>query len=194
MSRGSPGGPRRLDYPVVVSTLALIVAVATGTAYALRDNSSDIVNNSIRSVDVKNDALTAVDINENTLGYPTRLRPGQVVRGVLGARDNVGTSLGSITAFGTIPAKNGQVLHDGNVVVAGGSDSGEASCTGSSATPTAPKGVVCVYLTDSHNAVNIRGLGLYPVLGNYWGFRIAWEPTTQNQLSYVEGVWAFKAP
>jgi hypothetical protein len=190
-------GPRQRwgsNYSVVASTLALLTALATGAAYALTVTSSDIVNDTIRSVDVKQNALTAKDIDEATLGYPRRLKSGQTVRGVIGNRDNVGTSLGSITALATIPAANDQALGDGNVVVAGGSDSGDASCDGSTSTPTAPKGVVCVYLAHTSNATNIRGLGIlnHP-FASLWGFRIAWEPTAVNQLSYVEGVWAFTA-
>ena len=183
------------DYSLLLSTIALVVAIGTGTAYALRVNSSDIVDDTIRSIDVRDDTLTNVDINEGTLGYPKQLRRGQTVRGVIGARDNVGTSLGSIVAVASIPAAHPQGLSNPRVVVAGGADNAEATCNGGVPNPTAPKGFVCIYPVHTSNAANIRGLSMRdPPFGILWGFRLAWEPTVANQLSLVEAVWAYQAP
>jgi hypothetical protein len=69
----------RLTYSNVTATLALFVAVAGGTAFAVdKITSHDIANNSIRSVDLKNrkgvrgkdvkpNSLTGREINEGTL-------------------------------------------------------------------------------------------------------------------------------
>ena len=185
----------RLDYPHVVSTLALVISVVTGSAYALSVNSGDIVDDTIRSRDVKNQDLTTKDIQEQSLLFPTHsgsIKPGQTVRGVIGARDNVGSSASSVTAFASLPAPNYQLLHDNNVVVNNGSDETSNQCKGTAFNPTAPKGVVCVYTITSSNATNIRGLGMqeFPI-GTASGFRIAWEPTAANALTAVEAVWAF---
>jgi hypothetical protein len=71
----------RLTYANVISTLALFVALGTGTAYAthLVVRSSDVVNDTLLSEDLKNgaavkgkdvvlDSLRGPDIKESTLG------------------------------------------------------------------------------------------------------------------------------
>jgi septal ring-binding cell division protein DamX len=77
-----PGGTRirrHLNYANVTATLALVLAIASGAAYAVdKIHSRDIANNSVRSADLKNrkgvkakdvkpDSLTGRDINEHTL-------------------------------------------------------------------------------------------------------------------------------
>lgn len=69
----------KLNYPNVTATLALVVALGTGGAYAAGEiGSSEIENNSIRSADLKNrkavaardvrrDGLTGNQIKERTL-------------------------------------------------------------------------------------------------------------------------------
>ncbi len=61
---------RHLTYANVTATLALLLAVGGGAAYAVeRINSHDIVNGSIRSVDLKNHkAVRGVDVERNSLG------------------------------------------------------------------------------------------------------------------------------
>jgi hypothetical protein len=72
---------KRLTYANVVSTLAVFLFLTTGTAYAthLIVNSSDVVDESlvsadlkngsaVKSADVVNDNLTGADIREGTLG------------------------------------------------------------------------------------------------------------------------------
>jgi hypothetical protein len=60
---------RHLTYANVTATLALLLAVGGGTAYAVdRINSHDIVNGSIRSVDLRNHkAVRGVDVQPNSL-------------------------------------------------------------------------------------------------------------------------------
>lgn len=60
---------RHLTYANVTATLALLLAVGGGAAYAVdRINSRDVVNGSLRSVDLKNHrAVRAVDVSRNAL-------------------------------------------------------------------------------------------------------------------------------
>jgi hypothetical protein len=71
----------RLTYANVISTLALFLVLGTGTAYAthLVVNSSDVVNESlvsgdlknglaVKSADITNESVTGADVNEGTLG------------------------------------------------------------------------------------------------------------------------------
>jgi hypothetical protein len=183
----------RFDYPHVASTLALVIAISTGAAFAINVTSDDIVDNTIRSIDVRQDALSDKDINEGSLGFPKSFTKGQLYRGVIGARDNVGSSTGSVTAVATIPADPGLIFNDTRVEVKGGSDD-QGRCKGTFLNPVAPQGVVCVYPGHIANATNIRGLGTEDLpLGVFFGFRIAWEPTAANALTLVEATWAVRA-
>ena len=64
----------RLTYANVVATLALVIAVAGGTAYAANTVlSTDIVNDQVYSADVRNDTLaggglTAADLRNGSVG------------------------------------------------------------------------------------------------------------------------------
>ncbi len=60
---------RHLTYANVTATVALLLAVGGGAAYAVdRINSRDVVNGSIRSVDLKNHrAVRGVDVKHNGL-------------------------------------------------------------------------------------------------------------------------------
>jgi hypothetical protein len=60
---------RHLTYANVTATLALLLAISGGAAYAVdRINSHDVVNGSIRSVDLKNrKAVRGIDVRRNSL-------------------------------------------------------------------------------------------------------------------------------
>jgi hypothetical protein len=79
---------RHLSYANIAATLALLFTIAGGAAYAVdRINSHDILNGSIRSVDLKNrKAVRGTDIKPNSLtGRQVdegTLRPGPIARAV----------------------------------------------------------------------------------------------------------------
>lgn len=57
-----------LTYANVTSTLALVIAVAGGTAYAADTiGSIDVIDNSLRSVDLKNNDVRSVDVRSEEL-------------------------------------------------------------------------------------------------------------------------------
>jgi hypothetical protein len=81
----------RLSYANVVATFALFVALG-GTSYAvLRVDSSDVVDNSLRSKDVRNNALHSRDIRDRTI----RARDVH--------RDSLGAGVIKESAIGTVP-------------------------------------------------------------------------------------------
>jgi hypothetical protein len=59
---------RRLTYANVMSTIAAFVALGGSSYAALRIDSADISNNSLRGVDVRNRTLGERDIQSNALG------------------------------------------------------------------------------------------------------------------------------
>ena len=58
----------RLTYANVTATLALVIAVAGGTAYAADTiGSDDVINNSLASVDFKNNQVASADVRDDKL-------------------------------------------------------------------------------------------------------------------------------
>lgn len=59
----------RLTYANVMSTLAVVLILGTGTAYAAGSiGSRQVIDNSLRSIDIRNDNLTGTDTRNGTLG------------------------------------------------------------------------------------------------------------------------------
>jgi hypothetical protein len=106
----------RFTYANVVSTVALVAALGTGTAYAANTiGSVDIIDGAVAHVDLAGDAvagdrvvdhsLTLVDLSgadvQTTVGLP-RLKPGRCVTstiGVTGARPGQFAALSPLTAL-----------------------------------------------------------------------------------------------
>ena len=58
-----------LTYANVMSTIAVVAMLSTGTAYAAaRIGSADVINDSLRSVDIKDSTLTGADIGSDRVG------------------------------------------------------------------------------------------------------------------------------
>ncbi len=81
----------RLTYANVTSTLALFLVLVTGTAYAshLVVRSTDVVNDTLVSDDLKNgEAVTSADVVNGTLGggdlQPNTLTGGKILESTLG--------------------------------------------------------------------------------------------------------------
>lgn len=75
----------RLTYANVASTLALLFALGTGGAYAANTiGSSDIIDESIQSVDLKNGQVKGADIASNSI-TSNRIYPGSVTNTDIGA-------------------------------------------------------------------------------------------------------------
>jgi len=93
---------RHLSYANVISTLALLIAVAGGTAYAVdKINSRDVVNASLKSVDLKNHrGVRDVDVKRNTL-TGRQIREGTLKTGSIAkvGGNQAGTCRLSATGF-----------------------------------------------------------------------------------------------
>jgi hypothetical protein len=75
----------RLTYANVASTLALLFALGTGGAYAANTiGSSDIIDESIQSVDLKNGQVKGADIAGNSI-TSNRIYPGSITNSDIGA-------------------------------------------------------------------------------------------------------------
>src|ERR687896_304472 len=85
---------QRLTYANVMATVAVFIALGGSSYAALRIDSGDIANNSVRSVDVRNRTISERDVKRNALGGRSirESRLGRVPR----ARD--ADRLGGLTA------------------------------------------------------------------------------------------------
>jgi hypothetical protein len=71
---------------------------------------------------------------------------------------------------------------------------GPGPCHGTLNVPTAPAGKVCIYITNSDNAVNLNGYSIMPGNGgSRYGFKLLWD-ASGNGDTFVDGVWAYRYP
>ena len=98
----------------------------------------------------------------------------------------------------------GNHINDGDVFIvvstAGGGGSpptttdGPGPCNGTVKLPTAPRGKVCIYVTQSDNAVNLNGYSIMPGAGGSpYGFKLLWD-AGGNGDTFVDAVWAYRYP
>lgn len=80
----------KMTYANVASTLALVLVIGGGGAAAAAAlvpknsvGSKHIINNSVKSIDIKNDNLTGTDINESSLGPVPSALQADVADGVV---------------------------------------------------------------------------------------------------------------
>jgi hypothetical protein len=88
----------RLTYANVTATIALFVALG-GTAYAAATiGSDDVIDNSLRSEDIKNETLRGGDLATNTIGstriIDDTLTADDIKNGTIGSSDIAANSLG----------------------------------------------------------------------------------------------------
>jgi hypothetical protein len=197
--------------------------IATGAVNSRTILDAGILNRDIRTAAVNSRVLSDggvgyVDIAssaKNTLQNAS-IRSGVTVRGVIGGdfegftataggpcEDNCDWGVDASLPF---PAPVG--LDDSHVLVDTslcGSDcpgisadstesTGASVCDGTLDLPTAPAGVVCIYVAGSANALELAGYSIRPGTGvSKYGFKLKWVSTTDDD-SFVDAVWAYKAP
>ncbi|MDX6591865.1 MAG: hypothetical protein QOJ13_1061 [Gaiellales bacterium] len=67
-------------------------------------------------------------------------------------------------------------------------------CTGTVQNPTAPKGIVCIYVLGGDNAANVSGYSVVPGAGgSKYGFKLKWD-SVENGDSFIDAVWAYQYP
>jgi hypothetical protein len=136
--------------------------------------------------------------------------PGSLLRGAVGADFDSQLPPGGLVGadFGvdvSLPKRAGNALGDNDVYIAlrwrngGGqtkpttSDT-NAGCTGTLASPTAPRGKVCIYVAGGDNAANVSGYSVRPGTGqSRYGFKLKWD-AVQNGDTFIDAVWAYRYP
>ncbi len=76
----------------------------------------------------------------------------------------------------------------------GAAGDGNAACSGSISTPTAPPGQVCIYRQTSSNSLDLRG---FPAPLGDRGFQVVWSADGFNSIGNdftVYATWAYTAP
>jgi hypothetical protein len=165
---GSQAGLRRhLSFANVASALALFAALGGGSAMALSGGGG-------------------------ATQTKAKLPSGTVVRGVVGGTDHTSADPGGVRALASLPrgARLPAGATDTAVTVEDGDDDAEHNCAGSSPAPTAPRGVVCIYVQNAVGADQIDG---QVIPGVRFGFILDWRPGASTQ-SRVEATWAYKVP
>ena len=148
---------RRPSYPEVVSTLALVVALSTGGAYAAdKVGTAQLKNNAVTSAKIKNGTVAGADLQSGVRrqlasGQPgASLRSGTKLSGTIYEYDHADAAGGYLTANIDLGGPARVPLTDATANFAPDDDpltlDDDASCTGTFANPTAPVGRVCVYV------------------------------------------------
>ena len=122
---------------------------------------------------------------------PQRLAPlerGETIRGVVAVAGG-DAKQASGAAGVSFPVAAPRAIDSSHVDVDSLEES-EDRCTGSARNPTAPEGVVCVYLRYSTGVDQVRGVGAPNPSGSRYGFGLAWLTTGSGQHA-VSGTWAY---
>ena len=214
---------RRPSGATLIAVVALFVALGgTGyAAFSLPKNSvgsKQLKNNAVTTSKIKNRAVTAGKINTSGLTVPNAshanrannainstnatnattaatangqgtLASGKTEIGIIGGEfQNGPTAVSPMAIAVTFPLLAPVALSGSNIEVAP-----TASCTGSTANPTAAAGFVCIYPDVIVGAAGISGdTGVNG--DKKLGFELDWETTTANQQSSVRAEWAYTAP
>jgi len=133
--------------------------------------------------------------------------PGATIRGAVGGDYEAETALGDWGLDVTLPVPARNDLGDTDVTVnidscqesAGqmcpeNSDFNENDCDGTPEAPTAPAGVLCIYVSGADNAENVRGYSvLFDGGASPYGFKLLWDNLHAGD-TFVDATWAYTAP
>jgi hypothetical protein len=137
------------------------------------------------------------------------LPSGQTISGVIGG-DYHNFDAAQSVDFGvneTLPLRATAALLDGDVsvnVAGQQQDAGQtpatttdtsAGCSGTPASPTAPAGDVCIYVSGADGAQNLSGYSAtFGASGVPFGFKLKWDASGTAGDSFVDATWAYTAP
>ena len=163
------------------------------------------VANAVNATNADNAALLDGVASSGFYAYGSSIPSGTRVQGAFGYQDvNDGTgAAGAFTSESVSfpvpapdPLTDAEVGFTPAVAAIAGNDDEDASCTGTTANPTAPPGKVCVYPTtttqiaaDSADATQLAGTGGG---GSTFGFGI--DSSATGSAANFHGVWAYTAP
>lgn len=134
--------------------------------------------------------------------------PGKTIRGAVGGDYEAQAALQDWGLDTTLPMPARNALADGDVTaniascqVSAGqvcpttSDIAEhADCNGTPTAPTAPAGVLCIYVSGADNAQNVRGDSvIFGTGASPYGFKLLWD-TVHTGDTFVDATWAYTAP
>lgn len=134
--------------------------------------------------------------------------PGQTIRGAVGGDYNAESALADWGLDMTLPVPARNNLSDDDVTVnidsceAGAgqacpttSDNDEnPDCDGTPEAPTAPAGVLCIYVSGADNAEDVRGHSvLFGTGASPYGFKLVWDNVHTGD-TFVDATWAYTAP
>ena len=171
------------------------------------------VNNISASRTAKPNTLLALDakgtVAASAIPMQTKLRPNQTVRGVIGGTFTATANRQTFGATASIwPAAPKGILIETTGI--GLTPSENPFCEGDVNRPTAPQGLLCIYLANEQ-FLNVSqdctpgpfpnctsGEGVYrvawdPINGSQNGFAITWENATPGRTA-LYGTWAYTAP
>lgn len=173
----------KLTYANVVSTLALFLALAGGTAVA---------QTLITGAGIRDGSITGRDLKQGTATQPD-LRRGEQVIGGFSVDAHASGAKQDFAQFIPLGARSPRRIDTPDVMIDG---EGSESCSGSLARPSAPRGKLCLYVYGSSNVdegeIEIAQLeGLRAVEDR--GFSLGFTSTGAGD-AYIQGVWAYRAP
>jgi hypothetical protein len=209
-------------YAVVTSTIALVIALSGGTAYAAGlITSSDIANGGVKRADLHKGAVNSGKVADGSLRKGD-FKPGQLPTGPTGP---AGPLLDTLPTGRTLRGTFGLYGH-GNVdsgleaasqgisfplplsadpsakVVQSGTASSPPECPGTAAAPEAAPGWLCIYENRAQNqrsggypTVSKPGSGGGPSSGRFGASLIVQGQAAGTDWFYwSEGTWAVTAP
>jgi hypothetical protein len=204
----------------IAAAVAVISLTGVGSAVAshLVVRSSDIVDFTIRNVDLATGAVNSRVIRNGSIGRSdlssflqgqlqfATVPSGRTIRGAVGGDFDAAANLTDWGVVVSLPAAARNALGDNDVyvnVALWSTGDGQTQptttdtnvgCTGTLAAPTAPAGKVCIYVAGGDNATDLNGYSVRPGTGrSRYGFKLSWTNATPGD-TFIDAVWAYHAP
>lgn len=206
-------------YADVAATLALVLALGTGGAYAAgKITGKQIAKNTITSSNIKNGTIQKVDLSPTVGTVGPAGAPGQTGPRGFSAWDAIPhgqTVTGRIYNTGVATAASQEFVENVNLPgiaptaldtthvnfapdsYAATTDD-DSTCTGSYAAPTAPPGKVCIYADPSNsgsvsNLQSVQGQTWFNPAHRSYAFFVDAFSTAAGQWDFWSS-WAYTAP
>jgi hypothetical protein len=165
-----------------IALLALFLALG-GTSYAATQLPAD----SVGSKQIKDGGVTKDDLAAGARRSAPLAR-GETIRGVVHVAGE-STKAGELAEGISFPIASPRAVDSDHVDV-DSLEEFEDRCTGSVDNPTAPTGVVCVYIEDRSGVEEVRGVGAPGFDGSAFGFGLAYRTTGAGHQA-ISGTWAY---
>lgn len=167
-----------------VALLALFLALG-GTSYA----AATLPKDSVGTTQIKDGQVQKADLAKSALPSASApVRSGETIRGVLGSEGQSPQPNSQFSDAVSFQAPAPTAVDSDHIDVDTLEES-EDRCAGSATNPTAPKGVVCIYLTSHSGAQDVAGVGAPGFEGSRYGFALTW--TAQSGDHAISGTWAY---